>query len=327
MPDVSQPPTDLRSRLAARQLLVVTGKGGVGKSAVAAALARLLSSRPQTHRVLVLEVDPRENLHQLLGVQPSGGDLVDAGGGLMLQNLKPTDVLDRIVIERLKLEAVARRVLESPVYQQFAQGAPGLREVAVLGHALRMVRGVDPVARADPFDVVILDAPATGHGVSLLTAPGLLSDVIEQGPVGQMGAELAEWVADPDRVGVVVVTTPEEMPVHEALELEARLGDELGRGAELLVVNGLYPQVDAAVDAGDAQGGDTRGGDADDGERRLLDLWARRRSLQEREMGRLEGAWGDKPRVHLPRLPEDRGPELVRRLATCLDRELAEVPA
>ena len=119
MPDASHNAStsaDLRTRLADRELLVVTGKGGVGKSAVAAALARLLSSRPRTHRALVLEVDPRENLHQLLGVQPSGGDLVDAGGGLSLQNLKPTDVLDRIVIERLKLEAVARRVLDSPVY-------------------------------------------------------------------------------------------------------------------------------------------------------------------------------------------------------------------
>jgi len=317
MPDVPHRPTDLRTQLAARELVVVTGKGGVGKSAVAAALARLLSSLPRTHRVLVLEVDPRENLHQLLGVQPSGGDLVDAGGGLMLQNLKPTDVLDRIVIERLKLEAVARRVLDSPVYQQFAQGAPGLKEVAVLGHALRMIRGVDPVARADPFDVVVLDAPATGHGVSLLTAPGLLADVIEQGPVGEMGAELAGWVADPARVGVAVVTTPEEMPVHEALELEERLGRELGRGAELLVVNSVYPPLE---DADPGEG-------ASEGERRLLDLWARRRHLQEREMERLEGAWGAKPKVHLPRLPEGRGPELVRRLATCLSRELTGVAA
>ena len=320
MPDASHNAStsaDLRTRLADRELLVVTGKGGVGKSAVAAALARLLSSRPRTHRALVLEVDPRENLHQLLGVQPSGGDLVDAGGGLSLQNLKPTDVLDRIVIERLKLEAVARRVLDSPVYQQFALGAPGLREVAVLGHALRMVRGVDPVARADPYDLVMLDAPATGHGVSLLTAPGLLSDVIEQGPVGEMGAELAGWVSDPARVGVVVVTTPEEMPVQEALELEERLGDELGRGAELLVVNAVYPEFDQEVPEAAA--------DAADGEARLLDLWARRRRLQEREMERLEGAWGAKPRVHLPRLPDGRGPELVSRLVTCLDRELAGV--
>lgn len=309
----------LRHQLASRELVVVAGKGGVGKSAVAATLSRLLATGAATgggpRRVLALEIDPRENLHQLLDVPPSGGALVDAGGGLSLQNLQATAVMDRIVVERLKIEAVARRVLDSPVYQQFAQGAPGLKEVAVLGHALRLVRGVDPVARAEPFDLVVLDAPATGHGISLLTAPGLLADVIEQGPFGDMGAELAEWMADPSRVGVVVVTSPEEMPVQEALELEERLRRELGRGAELLVVNGIYAPVPADLGAGP-------NGASDEGERRLLDLWARRRGLQEREIERLEGAW-EGAIAHLPRLALDRGPQLVAALGHCLDRELA----
>jgi anion-transporting ArsA/GET3 family ATPase len=308
MPAVDTPP-DLRARLASLQLVVVTGKGGVGKTAIAAVLGRVLTEGRAPRRVLVLEVDPRENLHQMLGLPPSGGDLADAGGGLHLQNLKPRDVLDRVVVERLKLEALSRRVLASPVYQQFAEGAPGLKEVAVLGHALRLVRGIDPVARAEPFDLVVLDAPATGHGVSLLAAPGLLAEVIQHGPFGHMGGELAEWVADAERTGVVVVTTPEEMPVQEALELKAALDERLHRGVDLLVINGVYPPLPEAA--------------AGDGDDPALELWSRRRRLQEREMARLSRQW-DGPRMALPKLPLDRGPELVAALAECLRREMAE---
>lgn len=293
--------SDLRSRLAAHKLLVVTGKGGVGKTSVTALLGRLLAGAH--HRVLVFEVDPRENLHQMLGIAPSGGEIAEAGGGLFLQNLKPGQVLDSIVRERLKLEALSRRVLESPVYQHFAEGAPGLREVAVLGHALRLLRGV---GRRDPMDLVVLDAPATGHGVSLLTAPRLLSEVIESGPFGQMGRELADFVADPEQVAVVVVTSAEEMPVDEALELRQSLIERFGREPELLVVNGLYPPL------------------PEDGESDTVpELWRRRRRLNERELARLTAAW-EGPRFELPKFPMNRGPKLVEALVACFESRLRE---
>jgi len=303
---------ELRDRLAARRLLVVTGKGGVGKTTVTAVLGRLLAAPGR--RVLVFEVDPRENLHQMLGIPPSGGDVTEAGRGLFLQNLKPRHVLDSIVRERLKLEALARRVLESPVYQHFAEGAPGLKEVGILGHALRLLRGIG--RRGQPMDQVILDAPATGHGVSLLTAPRLLSEVIQKGPFGQMGHELAEFVADPGQVAVVVVTSAEEMPVDEALELRQSLLERFGREPSLLVVNGLYPELPEALRP--AQGKTT--GD------RGLDLWHRRRRLNEKELARLTETWHG-PRIELPKLPLDRGPELVEALVRCFRSRLREVAA
>jgi anion-transporting ArsA/GET3 family ATPase len=290
--------------LADRQLLVVTGKGGVGKTAIAATLGRLLAAR---RRVLVLEVDPRENLHRMLGRPPSGGEVTAAGGDLWLQNLKPREVVDRLVLERLRLQTLTRRVLASPVYQQFAEGAPGLKEVAVLGHAVRLVRGLERGPWGDRFDIVVLDAPATGHGVSLLTAPRLLSEVVAHGPVGQMGSDLARFVADPARCGVVVVTSPEEMPVQEALELAEALDQRLGRRPDLLVVNGVYPPFPEPPPAGDEA---------------VLSLWRDRRRYQEREMARLESAWPG-PRVQLPKLPVDHGPRLVADLAGCLAQALA----
>ena len=303
-PSPEPPEHGVLAELAECQLLVVTGKGGVGKTAVAAALGRLLARR---RRVLVLEVDPRENLHHMLGRPPSGGEVGEAGDGLWLQNLKPREVVDRLVEERLRLPALSRRVLASPVYQQFAEGAPGLKEVAVLGHALRLVRGAERGPWGDHFDLVVLDAPATGHGVSLLTAPRLLSEVIAHGPVGDMGAELAELVADRGRCAVVVVTSPEEMPVHEALELAASLEERVGRRPDLLVVNGVYPPFPDPPPEGEPE---------------AVGLWRDRRLYQEAEMARLEVAW-EGPRAHLPRLPVDQGPGLVARLAACLARDLA----
>ncbi|HUO87404.1 MAG TPA: ArsA-related P-loop ATPase [Thermoanaerobaculia bacterium] len=297
-----RPPLSLAD-LATRELVVVTGKGGVGKTVVAAALGRLLAA---LRRTLVLEVDPRENLHHMLGVPPSGGEVTEAivvgdGARLWLQNLKPREVVDRLVAERLRIGPLTRRVLASPVYQQFAVGAPGLKEVAVLGHALRLVEGRERGRWGDRFELVVLDAPASGHGVSLLTAPRLLAEVIDSGPVGSLGRELAAFVADPSRCGVVAVTTPEEMPVVEALELAVILEERFGRRPDLLVVNGVYPPLPP--------------GERDDPG---LALWGDRRRVQEREIERLASEWVG-PRVELPKLPVDAGPELVATLARCLE--------
>ena len=207
------------------RLVVVTGKGGVGKSAIAAALGTLLAGIGR--RTILLEIDPRESLHHWLETPPSGGDLLTVGPGLFLQHLEPRHEMDDLVDHHLRIGPLVRRVLASPVYEHFADGAPGLKELAVLGHALRLVEG-PPIKGAPPLDVVVLDAPASGHGVSLLTAPALAAEVIRQGPFGRMAARLSGLVADPARCAIVVVTQAEEMPAQEALELQDTLVARLG---------------------------------------------------------------------------------------------------
>lgn len=284
-------------RIFRRQLVVVTGKGGVGKTVVAATLGKLLAAAGR--RTLVVEVDPRENVHQMLGVPPSGGAIVQAEPRLWVQNLKPRQVVDEVVRERLKLELLVRRILNSPVYHHFAAGAPGLKELAILGHALRLLRGLSGPGVPD-LDTVVLDAPATGHGVSLLAAPRLVSEVITSGPFSTLASELADFVADAQKCGVVVVTQAEEMPVEEALELRQALRERVQRDPELLVVNGLYPPAPPSAD----------------GEDELLSLWRRRRELNERELARLRQSWPG-PRVELPQLAMDRGPALLATLGRC----------
>ncbi len=285
-------PLDL---FADRQLVVVTGKGGVGKTTVAAVLGRALAHAGR--RTTVLECDPRESLYQMLGVSPSGGERVEAGPRLAFRNLKPRTELDNVVRDRLPLEILTRRVLQSPVYQHFADAAPGLKELAILGHAFRLVgagvgRGL--------ADCVVLDAPATGHGLALLAAPALASDTIGSGPIARMAEDLRVWVEDARHRALVVVTQAEDMPVAEALELGAALVAR-GDAADLLVVNGLYPP--AAPDLLPVAA-------AEDPWQRL---WRAQRAANEHELERLAAAWSG-PRVALPLLALDRGPALVEAL-------------
>lgn len=282
--------------------LVVTGKGGVGKSVVSAALSKALAARGK--KVLLVEVDPRENVHQLLAVPPSGGDVIQVERRLWIQNLKPRQALDQLIRRQLGGGIMARRVLKSETYRQLAEGAPGLKELGILDYALH--RCEEPGKDGwGPFDTVVLDAPATGHGVSMLAAPLLVSEVVQKGPVGDKAKAIASFVRNPRQLGVVVVTLAEEMPVQEALELEDMLTARLGRNANLLVVNGLYPPMpdEVAEEAASEWEGAAES-------RRALAVWRRRWEVNRRELLRLGEGW-EGPRVELPLLALDRGPELV----------------
>lgn len=284
----------LLAELGGRQLLVVTGKGGTGKSAVAAALA--WASAAQGRRVRVIEADPRESLHQMLGADPSGGEVVVARPGLEFQNVSARKVIDEIVRERLRFGPLVARTLDSPVYRQLVEGAPGLKELALLAHAQRVVA-------AEAAELVILDAPASGHGRALLDAPRLVAGAVGPGPFGKLAAEIASWIANPERVAVIAVALAEELPVQETIELEAALGQVLGRGVLAVVVNGLYPPVPLES---------SRGGDDP-----ALALWRARRQSNERELERLRQVFPDKV-VELPLLALERGPALAAALAGLL---------
>jgi anion-transporting ArsA/GET3 family ATPase len=294
------PPLDTLLR---HQFIVVTGKGGVGKSVTTAALGRLLASRGR--RVLMLEVDPRETLHELSGIAPSGGEVLHVAPGLLLQNVQPRHVMEELVREHLKMDVLVRRVTTSPVFEHFADAAPGLKEMTVLGHAWRVLNNMGPRA-VRGVDLVLLDAPATGHGVAMLAAPLVVSEVVDSGPFGEMARNLRDFVLDTERVGVVIVTLAEEMPVTESLELLASMDQRLGRRPDWLVVNGVYPRIGR--------------------ERRLpgegAELWRRRRAINDRELARLAAAWRG-PLFELPLVPVERGPALVEALQTRLTAALA----
>jgi Mrp family chromosome partitioning ATPase len=306
-------PGSLLDTLVGRQLLVVTGKGGVGKSVVSGALARLAAGAGR--RVLLLEADPRETQHELAGVAPSGGEYVVAGVGLLLQNLRPRRVFEAAVREHVHVDFLVHRIVQSPLFQHFVDAAPGMKELAVLGHALRVLRGLEPTPFAR-VDLVVLDAPATGHGVSMLAAPRVVSEVVEGGPFAYLAHELATFIDDAAATGLVVVTLAEDMPVQEALELRASLATRVRRTPDVLVVNGVYPPAAEHAARDEGTGAPLTG---------AFGLWRRRRAINDRELARLDRDWPG-PRVVLPLVPLYRGPALLREIVRRLDHGLREAP-
>lgn len=215
---------------------IVSGKGGVGKTTVSALIAKILAVNS---KVLLIEVDPRESVHRILGVPPSGGDIKQVTDNLFIQNLKPRSVIDELVKRRVKIGILVRRILRSPVYLSFADGSPGLKELAVFGYALDMVEGIEGGYKR--FDCVVLDAPATGHGLSLIMAPFLVSSTIKKGPFGELAKKLAKFVYDRERCKIAVVATAEEMPITETIEFIEKLKQRIEREPEIVVINQLYP--------------------------------------------------------------------------------------
>lgn len=230
----------LLDELLRRRLVVLSGKGGVGKSVVGAALA--LAARDRGLRVLVVEIDtPSPVAARLLGAKAPGPDgIAHALPGLDTINLEPRAVMDEYVRETARVDFIARKILANPVYHRFFAAAPGLPELMVLGKIMVLEEERTGWPRRPRFDVVIVDAPATGHGLSFLKVPLAASNAVPVGPVGHHARRILSLLRDPGRTALAVVAIPEEMAVVEAIELAAAAEKELGIGTRAVVLNACH---------------------------------------------------------------------------------------
>ena len=218
-----------------RRLLIVTGKGGVGKSTVCAALA-LLASRAGK-RVLVCEVNARERVAPLLGSPPAGPSAREALPLLYTVNVRPRDAMREYGLMVLKFRSIYDAVFENRVVRFFLRAIPSLAELVMLGkilHEVRVEEGERP-----RWDLVVLDAPATGHAVQLLRVPATLLDTIAPGPLRRDARWMNDLLVDPRITALSIVTLPEEMPVNEAIELDSAVRDVLGIPRGALIVNAM----------------------------------------------------------------------------------------
>jgi hypothetical protein len=220
------------------RLLVVTGKGGVGKSTISAALALLAARRGK--RVLVCEVNAQERVAPLLGAPASGSEPHEAAPGIFTINVTPREAMREYGIMVLKFRSIYDAVFENRLVRYFLRVIPSLAELVVLGKILHEVR-VEEGGRPR-WDVVVLDAPATGHAVQLLRVPATLLDTVPPGPLRRDAQWMQDLLVDPFTTSLSIVTLPEEMPVNEAIELDAAVRGVLGIPRGALVVNAM-PQA------------------------------------------------------------------------------------
>jgi anion-transporting ArsA/GET3 family ATPase len=305
-----------------RRLVILSGKGGVGKSLVGTALARVACERGK--RVLLIEVDtPREaEAAHYFGVAPVGPEITEIQRNLWAVNLDPRGVMDEYVRETVKIDFLARRILDNPVYLRFFAAAPGLPELMVMGKVMTLEGEREGWGRRPRYDLVILDAPATGHGLAFLKVPLVASEAVPVGPVGANARKILALLRDPARTALVLVAIPEEMAVVEAAEFHRLAQEEIGIEARALVLNACHErrfttQQEAEVLRLIADGASGRlpGGVPLEGA-----LEAARRHLRRGKLTRFYRNWLRErlplPTVELPYLfDEEIGPDSVETLA------------
>lgn len=231
-----------------RRLIFVTGKGGVGKTTVAAALG--LAAARAGQRVLVCEVGDQERLTASFGLPAAGFSELEIERGLSAFSVNPEDALSEWLRYQLHSRTLAGLLGGSRIFQYLATAAPGLAEMVTIGKVWELAQLERKTPSAAPYDLVIVDAPATGHGLALLRAPQTFAEIARVGPINRQAATVDGFLRDPAATAVVAVALAEEMPVSETLDLERRLRDELGLGLAHVYVNALLPDRLKTPEAG-----------------------------------------------------------------------------
>ena len=219
-----------------RRLHFVVGKGGVGKTTVAAALARLLTRRGR--RTLAVEVDDARRLSTLLGASGTTGTPTVVAPGLSVVAIEGRAALEEYLGLIIPVKRLLATIFSSRIYQYFVAAAPGLKELMTVGkiwYETTRQEGGRPA-----WDAVVVDAPATGHSVQYLRMPQAARDTFGAGLVQREAAKVVELLRDPRTTAVHLVTLAEEMPVAETLETYAELVGPLAMPVGSVIVNRVH---------------------------------------------------------------------------------------
>ena len=217
-----------------RRLLFVSGKGGVGKTSIAAALALLAAQRGK--RTLLCEVDAKGNLADVFETGPTRFDPRELQPNLFAMSMDTEESLKEYLSIHLKLPLMARIGPLARIFEFVATAAPGVKEILTVGKLTYEVR-------ERHYDLVVVDATATGHIVGQLAAPQAINELVKVGLVRQQTHWMLDILGDPARTGLVIVATPEEMPVNETIELTGRIRAETNVDLAAVVVNRVLPEL------------------------------------------------------------------------------------
>jgi anion-transporting ArsA/GET3 family ATPase len=227
----------LTNGLLEKRLIFVTGKGGVGKSTVAVALGLLAARRGL--RTIVVELASQERVQRAFDHDAEHFLELRLAPRLFTISIDPQHAMEEYL--RLKGGAVGQALGSTRLFHAFAMATPGMRELLSIGKVWELAQLERRTRGAAPYDLVIVDAPATGHGVGILRTPKMFAGIARVGPIAHQARTIAATIADRSFTSVIAVSTAEEMPVNETLMLRQALARER-LALDAVVVNALYPR-------------------------------------------------------------------------------------
>ena len=190
------------------KLLVVTGKGGVGKTTLSLSLGLLAANSGR--KTLVAEIQSEEQISRMLEIPPVGYEPREIFPNLWTINIDAKKAFQEYVLTQIKFERLYKLVFQNELVSNFIDATPGLSDLMSIGKVYDL---------SHHYDLVIVDAPASGHSVALLKVPTIVSSAVRVGPLKTESEKISELLHDPKQTQVVVVTLPEEMPVAESIDL------------------------------------------------------------------------------------------------------------
>lgn len=221
-----------------RRLVIVTGKGGTGKTTVVATLA--LAAARAGRRVLVAEMERGEQIHGRLapGSEPVGYAGRELQPGIRAIQIDPFEALAEYLGLQLGVRSLVDLVMRNQAFRQLLSAAPGWRDLIILGKVWHLAQMHDPEGRP-LYDLILVDAPATGHGVTFLDVPRVVVSAVRAGPLRRNAQRVEDMIEDPEHTLLLPVALPEELPARETSELVERLRDGVGIAVDRVVVNGM----------------------------------------------------------------------------------------
>ncbi|HEX8075788.1 MAG TPA: ArsA family ATPase [Thermoleophilaceae bacterium] len=235
------------SALIDKRLVFVAGKGGVGRTTVAASLG--LAAARAGKRTIVCEVARQERVSQAFKREGVGFNEAELAPNLYAISIDPQESLEEFLIDQVGSRRIAGLLFHNRIFEYLAAATPGLRELATIGKVWELAQ-LERRKRSDsPYDLVIVDLPATGHGLAALRTPRTFGEIARVGPVRRKADLIDSFIRDPRQTGVVAVALPEEMPVAETVEFAGALERELGLRLEATVMNAMLPERFSGADA------------------------------------------------------------------------------
>jgi anion-transporting ArsA/GET3 family ATPase len=223
-----------------KRLIFITGKGGVGKTTVSVALG--LRAAAEGKRTIVCEVSSQENASRIFEHTQVGFHEVEMEENLWSISIDPDESMREYVLLQLKVRAMRDMLFRSRIFNYLAAATPGLKELVTIGKIWELAQLDRKVKSGRKYDLVIVDAPATGHGIGFLQTPRTFAAIARVGPIHSQAQQLDRLITDQKHTGTAIVALPEEMPVNETAALEHDLREEVGVAVDRVYMNGLYPE-------------------------------------------------------------------------------------